>query len=227
MTGKTRHGAPGKHANRASAARKRALRRLAREDRPTYRALYEQTRPLAGTGDQARGRALTLLRYHHPDRYLELYAQERLGPGTTVAPQIRATAWRKASKWLATRHAAAYRELYGQARASGLARPRAHDLAMTQLRNAHQELFACLLTSQITNLLDLASQPAAGCPGCGGDPASKWMDRSICPQPCGRTHTRCSHCGHALDSCHWNQAALTCSQPGVLHNTPAEGEEAS
>lgn len=205
MTGKTRHGAPArKQANRASAARKRALRRLAREDRPTYRSLYEQTRPLVSTGDQARGRALTLLRYHYPDRYLELYAQERLGPGTAVAPQIRAAAWRKASRWLAAQHAATYQELLGQARASGLAGPRARDLAITQLRNAHQELFARLLSSQITNLVAVVSQPAAACRGCGGDLASNWMDRSICPQPCGRMHTRCSQCGHALDGCHWD-----------------------
>jgi hypothetical protein len=226
MIGSTRHGAPGKQANHASAARKRALRRLAREDPLTYRALYEQTRPLVSTGDQARGRALTLLRYRHPGQYLVLYAQERLGPGTNVAPQIRAAAWRKASRWLTAQRAAAYRELLGQAKASGLAGQRAHHLAIAQLRNDHQELFARLLAIQLSNLIAAASQPPEACPGCGGDRTSNWTDRSICPQPCGKMHIRCSQCGQALDSCHWDQADLPATGPAAQRPV-GEGKKAS
>ena len=103
--------------DRSSAARQRALRRLAREDRPTYHAVYEQIRAQARTHDQARGRALTLLRHRYPDRYLELYAQERVGPGTDAPPEIRATAWRKASRRLAALRAPDYRQLFEQAKA--------------------------------------------------------------------------------------------------------------
>ena len=70
--------------DRSSMARKRALRRLAREQRGCYRELYADTRPRTQTHDQGRGQALTLLRYRYPDRYLELYAQERVAPGTDV-----------------------------------------------------------------------------------------------------------------------------------------------
>ena len=82
----------------ARSARKRALRRLAREDRGTYRELYAQTRPRTQTHDQARGRAFTLLRYRYPDRYLELYALERVAPGTDVPPAIRCVSARPAHR---------------------------------------------------------------------------------------------------------------------------------
>lgn len=190
--------------DRSSAARKRALRRLAREDRPAYRALYEQTRPQAGTHDQARGRALTLLRYRHPDRYLELYAQERLGPGTDAPPQIRAVAWRRASRRLAALHVPAYRELFAQAKASGLTGSCAYDLAITQLRNAHQELFVRLLATEISRWPGHHGLAVASCPGCGGDPGNNWFDRDVCPEPCGSTHIRCAGCGEVLDDCCWS-----------------------
>jgi hypothetical protein len=46
-----------------------------------------------------------------------------------------------------------------------------------------------------------------GCPKCGGDGGDNWFDRSICPEPCGMMHTRCSNCGHALDNCPFDSAA--------------------
>ncbi len=207
--------------DRSSAARKRALRRLAREDRPTYRVLYEQTRPQARTHDQARGRALTLLRYRHLDRYLELYAQERVGPGTDAPAEIRATAWRKASRRLAALDAPAYRDLFEQAKASGLTGLCAYDLAITRLRNTEQELFVRLLAAEITRLLARPGRAVAACPGCGGDPGNNWFDRAARPEPCGSMHTRCSGCGEALDDCHWatlrsTADVLTAHAPVIL-----------
>jgi hypothetical protein len=189
--------------DRGSAACKRALRRLAREDRPTYRALYEQARPLARTHDQARGRALTLLGYRHPDRYLELYAQERAGPGTDAPPEIRSRAWRKASRRLAAQDPPAYRELFEHAKTGGLTGSRAHDLAITQLRNNHQEQFARLLAAEISRCLRRAHRPLARCPGCGGGSGNNWFDRNVCPAPCSTMHTRCSQCGAVLGDCYW------------------------
>jgi hypothetical protein len=190
--------------DRSSAARKRALRRLAREDRPTYRALFEQVRPQVRTHDQASGRALTLLRYQYPDRYLELYAQERLGPGTNVPPEVRAVAWRTASRRLATLRFPAYRDLFGQAKVGGLTGSCAYDLAITQLRNAHQELFVRLLVTEISRWPGRHGLTVESCPGCGGDPGNNWSGRDACPEPCGRVHTRCSACGEVLDDCYWS-----------------------
>jgi len=136
--------------DRSSMARKRALRRLANEQRAAYRALYADTRPRTQARDQARGQALTQLRYRYPDRYLELYAQERARPGTDVPPDVRSKAWQKASGALADLLAPAYRELFGQVRARGLNGPRAYDLAITQLCNDHQDLFARVLAEQIS-----------------------------------------------------------------------------
>ncbi len=167
--------------DRSSAARQRALRRLACEDRRTYRALYEQTQPQAHTHDQAHRRALTLLRHRHPDRYLELYAQERVGPGTDARPEIRSRAWRKASRRLAARDATAFPELFEHAKTGGLTGSRAHDLAVTQLRSKHQELFARLLAAEITRCLRCATRPLARCPGCGGDAGNNWSDGTSAP----------------------------------------------
>jgi hypothetical protein len=42
------------------------------------------------------------------------------------------------------------------------------------------------------------------CPGCGGDAADNWFDRSLCP--CADVmHTRCVGCGAALDGCEFEQ----------------------
>jgi hypothetical protein len=39
------------------------------------------------------------------------------------------------------------------------------------------------------------------CPGCGGDAADNWFDRSICPASCLSMHTRCCKCGSAIPPC--------------------------
>lgn len=36
-----------------------------------------------------------------------------------------------------------------------------------------------------------------------------WFDRTICPEPCGGMHTRCTACGEALDHCAIERAATT------------------
>ncbi len=195
--------------DRSSSARKRALRRLAREDRATYRELYAEARPRTQTHDQARGRAFTLLRYRYPDRYLELYALERVGPGTDIPPAIRSKAWQKANRRLADLRTAAYREVFAQMRARGLNRPCAYDMAITQLRNDNAELFARLLTEEITLSLSETRTPdiTTACELCGAK--SSRFDRHSCAQPCGQTHHRCKGCGTALDDCYWKTARST------------------
>ncbi len=36
------------------------------------------------------------------------------------------------------------------------------------------------------------------CPKCGGLASDNYFDRSVCPDPCNSTHTRCKACGKAL-----------------------------
>jgi hypothetical protein len=38
------------------------------------------------------------------------------------------------------------------------------------------------------------------CPQCGSE-ADSWYDRSICAEPCGSSHNRCSDCGTAVGGC--------------------------
>jgi hypothetical protein len=77
-------GSARRSADHSSAARKRALRRLAREQPAAYATLYQRIRPVAAGHYHARNRAWTQLRRQFPGRYQELYAQERrhsaLGP---------------------------------------------------------------------------------------------------------------------------------------------------
>ena len=138
--------------------------------------------------DQARGQALTQLRYRYPDRYLELCAQERAGPSTDVPPDVRSKAWQKASGALADLLAPAYRELFGQMRARGLNDPCAYDLAITQLRNDHQDLFARVLAEQISQCLAQPRTPLTRCDACGRDSHDNWFVRGICPEPYGQMH---------------------------------------
>jgi hypothetical protein len=95
-------------------ARKRALRRLAREQHAAYAVIYEQVRPDAPTRYQAKDWARTQLRHRFPDRYLELYAHEQAGPGTDVTADIRSKSWQRPAARLADLRAPAYRELLGQ-----------------------------------------------------------------------------------------------------------------
>lgn len=50
--------------------------------------------------------------------------------------------------------------------------------------------------------------------GLGSGPLScahtdSWFDRSICPEPCGSMHERCSHCGKALGHCRLEDGAAS------------------
>jgi hypothetical protein len=189
--------------DRSSMARKRALRRLAREQRASYRELYADTRPRTQTHDQGRGQALTLLRYRYPDRYLELYAQERVAPGTDVPPDVRSKAWQKASGTLADLLDHAYRGLFEKMRARGLNNSCAYDLAIAQLRNDNQDLFTRVLADEIRCCLSQAQEPAttAACDTCGG---TSWRPgRHLCAEPCGQVHLRCLDCGTAAGECYW------------------------
>jgi nucleoid-associated protein Lsr2 len=192
--------------DRSSTARKRALRRLAREQRGAYRELYTSVQAHTQTHDQARGRARTLLRYRYPDRYLQLYAEERAGPGAGLPPHIRSKAWLKANATLAGLLAPAYHELFEQMRANGLNDPCAYDMATTQLRRHNAELFADVLIDEIRLCLAGTEPPAApaACPSCGS--TSHRPGRDLCPNPCGQIHPRCLACGAALGQCHWHNA---------------------
>jgi hypothetical protein len=192
--------------DRSSAARKRALRRLAREQRVVYRELYEQTRQRVQTHDQARGRARTLLRYRFPDRYLQLYAEEQVGPGTEVPPEVRSKAWLRASAALAELLGDAYRALFGQAHAGGLNNSCAYDMASSQLRAANQELFARLLAEEIRCSLREIGVPDSpvACAACGG---MSWRrGRHVCAEPCGLVHPRCVGCDAVAGECYWTSA---------------------
>lgn len=195
--------------DRSSTARKRALRRLAREQRGTYRDLYTSARARTQTHDQARGQARTLLRYRYPDRYLQLYAEERACSGTGLPPHIRSKAWLRANGTLAELLAPAYRELFEQVRANGLNNPCAYDIATTQLRHHNAELFADVLTDEIRLCLAETAPPdaPAACLSCGS--TSHRPGRDLCPNPCGQIHPRCLTCGAALGRCNWHNVRST------------------
>jgi hypothetical protein len=214
--------------DRSSTARKRALRRLAREHRATYRDLYASARARTQTHDQARGQARTQLRYRYPDRYLQLYAQERAGPGSSLPPRIRSKAWLKANATLADLLAPAYRELFEQMRARGLNNASAYDMAITQLRHHNAGLFADVLTDEIRLCLAETGPPAApeACQACGS--TSQRPGRDLCPPPCGQAHPRCLACGAVLGQCHWNNARnttelLTAAQPAAVDTALTAG----
>ncbi len=210
--------------DRSSTARKRALRRLSREQRATYRELYAATRARAHTHDQARGQARTQLRYRYPDRYLELYAQERATPGTHLSPEIRSKAWLKANAALADHLAAPYQQLFEQLRAGGHHNnSTAYDLATAQLRGQHPGLFADLLTDQIRLCLAQTQPPAPPrtCPACGG--ASQRPGRDTCPPPCGLIHPRCLTCGAALGECRRDDAPAAAGPPSARAASKGDG----
>jgi hypothetical protein len=110
--------------DRSSDARKRALRLLARQHFAEYTSIYEEVRPAARTPNQARDWARTQLRSLFPVRYLELYAQEKAGPGTDIPADIRSKSWQRALARLADLCAPAYRKLFAQFRADGMSPPR-------------------------------------------------------------------------------------------------------
>ncbi|MFG2970831.1 hypothetical protein ACGFZS_46940 [Streptomyces sp. NPDC048288] len=41
-----------------------------------------------------------------------------------------------------------------------------------------------------------------------------WFDRTVCAEPCGAMHTRCSNCGAAIDGCTWFDTAATAVSSG-------------
>ena len=154
----------------ADRARTRALRLLAREHYAEYAEIYEEVRAAAPDRYWARNLARVQLRHRYLDRYLELHAQERAGPGTEVPAGIRSKSWQRAVARLADLRAPAYRELFGQFRAQGMNRPAAYDRAMAILREADSELFTRMLTEEYQLWLTVgtaASQrgSSAGLPG--------------------------------------------------------------
>jgi hypothetical protein len=76
-------------ADHSSVARKRALRRLAREQPDAYTTLYQRIRPRTPSHTHARNQAWTQLRYQYPGRYRELYEEER--PQAAKPPRLTGT----------------------------------------------------------------------------------------------------------------------------------------
>ena len=151
----------------ADRARTRALRLLAREHYAEYAGIYAQVRPAASDRYQARNQARMQLRHRHPDRYLELHAQEQASPGTDVPAGIRSKSWQRATGRLADLRAAAYRELFTRFRSQGMNRPAAYDRAMAVLREADNDLFTQMLAEEYRLWLAVsaAGTPGASAPG--------------------------------------------------------------
>jgi hypothetical protein len=134
--------------DRSSNVRKRALRRLAREEPAVYAAIYEKVRPGEKHRANARGKTWTLLRHQFPDRYFELFAEEQAAPAVEIPASIRSKSWQRATASLADLRADVYRELYDQFFAGGMPEPRAYDRAMAVLRETESALFTQLLTHE-------------------------------------------------------------------------------
>jgi hypothetical protein len=147
----------GASGNRSSNCRKRALRRLAREQAASYAAIYEKIRPAEGAPVNARGKAWTMLRHQYPDRYMELFAEEQIAPAAEIPAAIRSKSWSRASARLADLRADAHRESYEQFRRQGMPDPRAWDRAVAVIREADADLFTRLLTEEYRLWLFAAS----------------------------------------------------------------------
>ena len=150
--------------NDASATRKRALRRLAREQETAYRKHYTALRPAATSSHTARGQAWTRLRHDFPDRYVELYIEERSTGPADAPPNIRTKAWQRASSLLSDLTAVEYHRLLDRARAEGFNEAAAYARAVSQLRNSHTELFAQILSSEIEMWLANETDECASLP---------------------------------------------------------------
>ena len=148
--------------DRSSLLRKRALRRLSREQHAAYSALYEQVQSeSAGLSRHlARERARTLLRYQFPERYLELYGLERCAGNSDVPPGIRSKSWQRATARLADLHQAAYQPRYEEFMAQGMPPAKAYDRAIAAVRERYADLFARLLAEEYQ--LWMAVSRAAG-----------------------------------------------------------------
>lgn len=155
----------------ASRMRKRALRRLARQEYDAYRVHYNSLRASGYENHQARGRAWTLLRHQFLDAYLELYALEQVSPGYDTSPLIRGRAWQRAMGLLGNLRKVPYREHYERFLADGLNMPAAAYQASTVIRAQEPELFARLLAAEI-RLWQFASDEATSEPAVPAEAAS-------------------------------------------------------
>ena len=135
--------------NLASLNRKRALRRLARQEYDAYRGHYTAFKADGYEKHQARGRAWTQLRAQFLDAYLELYALEQVSPGYDASPEIRTRSWSRAMGLLGDLRKTPYREHYERFIADGLSKPDAAYRASAVIRSEDPELFARLLAAEI------------------------------------------------------------------------------
>jgi hypothetical protein len=133
---------------------------MAREEHAAYAIHYEDlTREIPGlTMHQARGRAWTRLRHQFPDRYLELFAEERGGVTTDIPADIRTKSWQRATARLADVHADECREQSARLVAQGMAKPKAWSRAMAAIREADADLFVKLLTEEYQLWLEVAGR---------------------------------------------------------------------
>jgi hypothetical protein len=147
--------------------RKRALRRLAREEYDAYRGHYNGLTAGGYDKHQARGRAWTMLRQQFPDAYLGLYALEQVSPGYEASPEVRSKSWGRATALLRELREAPYREHVDKLLARGLARPDATGRALVAIRSEDPELFARLLADEIRLCQFLSGEAGGQPPGPG------------------------------------------------------------
>lgn len=150
--------------NASSKARKRALCRLAHEEHAAYAVHYENlNREKPGlTPHQARGQAWTRLRWQFPDRYLELFAEERGGVTAGIPADIRTKAWARATARLADLRGEACEKQSAVFRAQGMSKPKAYDRAMAAIREADTGLFTRLLVDEYEVWLEVSGKTEGG-----------------------------------------------------------------
>jgi hypothetical protein len=122
---------------------------LSHEQPDRYRQHYLAVQTKAVSRFAARGQAWTLLRRDFPDRYVELYVDERARGRPTAPPDVRSKAWRRATGLLVDLRTGEYSGLFAAAKASGLDELNAYATAVSHLRNRHAETFAGLVAREV------------------------------------------------------------------------------
>lgn len=143
--------------DRASLARKAALRTVARENHEEYMDLYREELqvelaegPLNDTARKAaRNRAWTRIRPRHEDRYQELYWEAR-NKVQDIPAAVRSQAWQRATKRLQVAEQTMFRELLTEDGSWAERRVR----AVVKLRERNMALFDRYYLEEVEHLLD-------------------------------------------------------------------------
>lgn len=139
-------------ANRASAVRKRALRRLAVEQPEVYQNWVDimlVLSPAERSAQDVRSAARTQLRDEFPDRYRELYLEENAIEARVPLRRGGAgRAYNLAIGALRNRYADRYREIYVSTGQSG---PAAYHRAVNIIRSEHEDEFNVLFNEYLND----------------------------------------------------------------------------